>query len=341
MEQPPVEKLLSWQERELKKCDEKLERWAQFESDYKHLHDRLSTIADKVSHEVMVPLNSMAFMPGRLIHTNEILVLLGDNWFAVRSAKQAQGIVERRLAHCRAMQTELHKERDQYLKWMKFTGDLCDKGEYVDIREPYDQAEEAAWREKHRQSLQEYHKNKYATSKDDGGDQQIWEMLNRLELQEENELASSENEGSRKVRWQDESSGQIEFSYIDSSVSQPEETSAGDIVSPGDILKAFGGLGSGASKSILKTVDVCDQPSPSKERADVPPAPKEVANVSADPEYVVGKQEAKVAFTGAIVEHGASATSEATLDIDVAEIEVPQSLAKPKSLFKSRKGSKK
>ena len=35
-------------------------------------------------------------MPGRLIHTNEIMVLLGDNWFAERSASQALEMVERR-----------------------------------------------------------------------------------------------------------------------------------------------------------------------------------------------------------------------------------------------------
>lgn len=35
-------------------------------------------------------------MPGQLYHTNEILVLLGDNWFAKRTARQAYDIVERR-----------------------------------------------------------------------------------------------------------------------------------------------------------------------------------------------------------------------------------------------------
>lgn len=44
-----------------------------------------------------VPFGSIAFMPGKLIHTNEILVLLGDNWFVERSAAQAQQIVERRM----------------------------------------------------------------------------------------------------------------------------------------------------------------------------------------------------------------------------------------------------
>ena len=36
-------------------------------------------------------------MPGQLVHTNEVLVLLGDNWFAERSAKQAAEIVDRRM----------------------------------------------------------------------------------------------------------------------------------------------------------------------------------------------------------------------------------------------------
>ena len=36
-------------------------------------------------------------MPGQLVHTNEILVLLGDNWFVDRSACQAAEIVNRRI----------------------------------------------------------------------------------------------------------------------------------------------------------------------------------------------------------------------------------------------------
>lgn len=35
-------------------------------------------------------------MPGQLYHTNEITVLLGDNWFAQVTAKQARDIVNRR-----------------------------------------------------------------------------------------------------------------------------------------------------------------------------------------------------------------------------------------------------
>lgn len=36
-------------------------------------------------------------MPGELIHTNEVLVLLGDNWFVDMSARNACQLIDRRL----------------------------------------------------------------------------------------------------------------------------------------------------------------------------------------------------------------------------------------------------
>lgn len=44
-----------------------------------------------------VPFGPMAFMPGKLVHSNEVTVLLGDNWFAKCSAKQAEKIVDHRM----------------------------------------------------------------------------------------------------------------------------------------------------------------------------------------------------------------------------------------------------
>jgi hypothetical protein len=42
---------------------------------------KLGEVSSRLSQEVMVPLTSRAFMLGHLVHTNEILVLLGDNYF--------------------------------------------------------------------------------------------------------------------------------------------------------------------------------------------------------------------------------------------------------------------
>lgn len=44
----------------------------------------------------MVPIGELAFMPGELVHTNEITVLLGENYFVERSVIQARQILRRR-----------------------------------------------------------------------------------------------------------------------------------------------------------------------------------------------------------------------------------------------------
>lgn len=62
----------------------------------RHLSLLLLEICTKTVNISQVPFGSVAFMPGKLIHTNEIMVLLGDNWFAERSASQALEIAARR-----------------------------------------------------------------------------------------------------------------------------------------------------------------------------------------------------------------------------------------------------
>ncbi|CAH1757112.1 7530_t:CDS:2 [Entrophospora sp. SA101] len=74
-----------------------LEHWCNYEKDYEALKSTLKVLNKETEHNVMVPISKFAFMPGKLVHTNEILVLLGDNWFVERSAYQAIGIVDRRI----------------------------------------------------------------------------------------------------------------------------------------------------------------------------------------------------------------------------------------------------
>lgn len=35
-------------------------------------------------------------MPGELVHTNELSVMLGDNWFVEKTAKEASQVIGRR-----------------------------------------------------------------------------------------------------------------------------------------------------------------------------------------------------------------------------------------------------
>lgn len=44
----------------------------------------------------MVPFGPMGFMKGEIVHGNEILVLLGENYFVKRTCAQAKEIIDRR-----------------------------------------------------------------------------------------------------------------------------------------------------------------------------------------------------------------------------------------------------
>ncbi|XP_065913341.1 unconventional prefoldin RPB5 interactor-like isoform X2 [Dysidea avara] len=81
----------------------------------------------------MVPLGPHAFMPGYLYHTNEILVLLGDNWFVQRSAKQACDIVSRRQKTVEKKLSDARKELEDAEARLHFTSSLQQDG--VEIRE--------------------------------------------------------------------------------------------------------------------------------------------------------------------------------------------------------------
>ncbi|ONM34878.1 Prefoldin chaperone subunit family protein [Zea mays] len=67
-----------------------------FVADNAALVSLVNRLPVELSHEIMVPFGGAAFFPGRLIHTNELLVLLGEGYYAERSAKQTTDILHRR-----------------------------------------------------------------------------------------------------------------------------------------------------------------------------------------------------------------------------------------------------
>ncbi|KAJ2486784.1 hypothetical protein IWW37_005484 [Coemansia sp. RSA 2050] len=73
-----------------------LNQYLEYKTEYHNLQTTLLELPDEIEYDAMVPVGPLAFFPGKLIHTNEILVSLGDNWFTERSAKQAAGIAKRR-----------------------------------------------------------------------------------------------------------------------------------------------------------------------------------------------------------------------------------------------------
>ncbi|KAG1051650.1 hypothetical protein G6F43_006161 [Rhizopus delemar] len=75
------------------------QRWNNCKQDYDALEALLTTLPETTTKTAMIPMGKLAFMPGKLIHTNEILVLLGDQYYVERSAKQAIEILGRRKEH--------------------------------------------------------------------------------------------------------------------------------------------------------------------------------------------------------------------------------------------------
>jgi len=77
---------------------------------YDELRAVLQDLPEKVSHPVMVPFGPLAFFEGHLEHTNEVLVQLSSEWFALKTAKHALGTVDRRVQRLRAEKDAVGRE---------------------------------------------------------------------------------------------------------------------------------------------------------------------------------------------------------------------------------------
>ncbi|XP_068335338.1 uncharacterized protein [Pyrus communis] len=67
-----------------------------FTADNTSLVNLVMKLPDHLHHDIMVPFGKAAFFPGRLVHTNEFLVLLGEGYYAERTSKQTVDILMRR-----------------------------------------------------------------------------------------------------------------------------------------------------------------------------------------------------------------------------------------------------
>ena len=72
-------------------------------------------------------------MTGKLIHTNELLVLLGDNWFVEKSAKQACELVDRRLKGVNEFLEKLFLEKKSFKDNIKWTSDIMEVKTKIDF----------------------------------------------------------------------------------------------------------------------------------------------------------------------------------------------------------------
>lgn len=131
-------RLIAKQTDEIESISKKIELWTKYKTDYEDLKKLLNNLQDKVRHPYRIPIagSKLAFVKGHIIHTNEINVLLGYNYFALRSTRQASQIIDRRLANINdTLKMSLDAER-KTKDWLKASKErIQEKGEFVEIIE--------------------------------------------------------------------------------------------------------------------------------------------------------------------------------------------------------------
>ncbi|XP_050399193.1 unconventional prefoldin RPB5 interactor [Patella vulgata] len=194
MEAAHLARLREEQDKAILETDQRIAQWEEMKSNYKALQDRLNSLSHKTSHDIMVPFGPCAFMPGKIVHTNEIMVLLGDNWFVERSSKQAAEIAGRRLTTIDKSIHDLNEQKKLLQPRVDVTSELQNISQEKDgvreIVENYDSEEERIWKEKHRKNVQlQKKKEKLEREKIEAKnekkkvltDEELWARLDELE----------------------------------------------------------------------------------------------------------------------------------------------------------------
>ncbi|XP_057291214.1 RNA polymerase II subunit 5-mediating protein homolog [Hydractinia symbiolongicarpus] len=131
-----LDKLKYEQKKVLQENEKSRAKKTEIRDEYIKLKEKLQTFSDEITRPTMVPIGEIAFFPGHFIHTNEITVLLGENWFVERSSKQALEITERRIKMVDAQLSELMKEFDNMKAHMEYTNHFqAIQDEHNDIQE--------------------------------------------------------------------------------------------------------------------------------------------------------------------------------------------------------------
>jgi prefoldin subunit 5 len=94
--------------------------------EYEALGQNLLQISQKSTQEVMVPLSEVGFFTkGKIKHSNEFLVFLGDGYFVQRTAHECQPIIQRRIDSKYQKPNLDHDRTSETARWAL---GLCNEG---------------------------------------------------------------------------------------------------------------------------------------------------------------------------------------------------------------------
>ncbi|XP_015430532.1 PREDICTED: unconventional prefoldin RPB5 interactor [Dufourea novaeangliae] len=164
--------------------------WTDYKKGHEKVAQALHTFQKNVYVNCMVPVGKRALLKGKLIHTNEVLACLGDGYFVKYSAEGAAALCARRIQHAEEMLKKLGTERDLYETRMLFANsNLFENCAGKEIVEHWNNDQIEEWKVKHREKEREYHqklaKFKQEEKKKIETEEDLFERLDQLELEEE------------------------------------------------------------------------------------------------------------------------------------------------------------
>ncbi|XP_077293042.1 unconventional prefoldin RPB5 interactor [Arctopsyche grandis] len=180
-----------WQisiDKAISESEKNVEFYENQKKNYEELSKNLVSYNESLSPSIMVPICNRVLMKGNLIHTNEILVSLGCDYFVKTSSKDAQKICNRRILQTEAILHDLKKESKFLKDQIDFSESNILSHDGEEIIEVYDDEADREWRIKHRENVKcHLQKEKSEREAVDFNDFMI--KLDILELQEEMDVA--------------------------------------------------------------------------------------------------------------------------------------------------------
>ncbi|XP_025195904.1 unconventional prefoldin RPB5 interactor-like protein [Melanaphis sacchari] len=134
------------------------QKWKNFKKEYEELYTCLEEFPKHLSVPILMPLGSKVFVRAQICNTNEVFIRYNEI-FTKQSAYDAKSACKRQINRCNDMLENLRKEKELFMDNISARQEVVNVSEkLVEINEPYDEAEEAAWNEIHRQKVKEYKK---------------------------------------------------------------------------------------------------------------------------------------------------------------------------------------
>uniref|UniRef100_A0A1I7ZLC2 Unconventional prefoldin RPB5 interactor n=1 Tax=Steinernema glaseri TaxID=37863 RepID=A0A1I7ZLC2_9BILA len=190
-EQADPAKLKDYLDQVIKKADFYIGEERKKIEEYEAVRDKLKPLPEKLTHAIMVPFGSVAYLPGKLVNTNSVTVNYGDHYFVERSVHQTVEIINRRIKLIQEKIKGYEDEKKLVKDRIDMISRLYDSQEFPEIREPYTEEFEKQKRSKRQ-------REKHVVSKEEFDD--IMEHLDKLEMLEAQEEGEASDQAVPKER---------------------------------------------------------------------------------------------------------------------------------------------